>query len=323
MDKTQNHHLHSAFCIISLVILSACAQTPLATPTSTLAPTAKPTSTPIPTLTSTPIPTTTNTPEPTQIPGIQVYPVSSLGKGIPWLPYDDAKKPMAVYYGFNMNKPPFNNDLVRKAFAAAVDREQITQKAMDYNFRNAVPATSLTPPEILSVDLYNEVGIPFNPSKAKEYLEEAGYTSVDSFPTTTLLVSTRGKGAPGAYYQMAKIIVGMWETNLGIKVEIEVVNIGTYQNHFITNPPDLYQLGWVADYKDPDNFLNALFHTNNDVNFGHFSNQEYDRLVEDAARLTDPEKRLLLYIQAEQILTEQEVGLIPLYHCYVPIPYAY
>jgi len=230
---------------------------------------------------------------------------------------------MAVYYGFNVKKPPFNNVLVRKAFAAAIDREQIAQKSLEYNFRNARPATSLTPPEILSVDLYNEAGIPFNPSQAKEYLTEAGYTSVDSFPATTLLVSTRGKGAPGAYYQMAKIIVGMWETNLGIKVEIELVNIGDYQNRFNANSPDIYQLGWVADYNDPDNFLNALFHTNNAVNFGQFSNQEFDRLVEEAARLTDPEKRLLLYIQAEQLLTEQETGLIPLYHCYVPIPYAY
>ena len=230
---------------------------------------------------------------------------------------------MAVYYGFNVKNPPFNNVLVRKAFAAAVDRELIAQKSLEYNFRNAAPATSLTPPEILSVDLYNEIGIPFNPSRAKEYLKEAGYSSVESLPTTTLLVSTRGKGAPGAYYQMAKLIVGMWETNLGIKVELEVVNIGDYQSRFETNSPDIYQLGWVADYKDPDNFLKDLFHTNERVNFGSFSNQEFDQLVEEAARLTDPEKRLLLYIQAEQLLTEQEAGLIPLYHCYVPVPYAY
>lgn len=92
----------------------------------------------------------------------------------------------------------------------------------------------------------------------------------------------------------------MWETNFGIKVEIEVVNIGDYQNRFNTNPPDIYQLGWVADYTDPDNFLNALFHSNNTVNFGQSGNQEFDRLVEEAARLTDPKKRLLLYIQAEQ-----------------------
>jgi ABC-type oligopeptide transport system substrate-binding subunit len=307
--------------VIFSTFLYACAQTPPITPTLTMAPTAYSTS--IPTPTSTPIPTATNTPEPTQIPGVQVYPVSSLDKSIPWLPYDDAKKPMSVFYGFNVEKPPFNNVLVRRAFAAAVDREQIAQKALEYNFRNAKPATSITPPEILARDLYNEVGISFDPSRAKELLQQAGYSSIESFPSTTLLVSTRGKGAPGAYYQMAKMIAGMWQTNLSIKVEIEVVNIQDYGNRFSTNPPDIYQLGWVADYKDPDNFLKALFHSKNEINRGRFNNQEFDRLVEEAARLTDPEQRLLLYIQAEQILTEQETGVIPLYHSYVPIPYAY
>lgn len=323
MNKTRNHQLQTAFCIISLIVLSGCGQTPPATPTLITKPAATSVSTPTPAPAPTSIPTVTKTPEPTPIPGIQVYPVSSLANSIPWLPYDADNKPMTVYYGFNLDKPPFNNVLVRQAFAAAIDREQIAQQALGYKFRNAKPATSLTPPEVLARDLYNEVGIPFDPSRAKYLLQQAGYSSVESFPSTTLLVSTRGRGAPGAYYQMAKTIVGMWETNLGIKVEIEVVDIGEYGNRFNTNPPDMYQLGWGADYTDPDNFLKALFHSNSEFNRGHFKDQEFDRLVDEAARLRDPEKRLELYLQAEQILTEKETVAIPLYHCFVPVPYVY
>lgn len=313
----------SLFITIVLVIFSmflhACAQTPPISPTSTMEPMASSTS--IPTLIPTPIPTATNTPEPTPVPGIQVYPVSSLGKGIPWLPYDDDNKPMSVYYGFNMERPPFNNVLVRQAFAAAVDREPIVQKALEKNFRNAKPATSLTPPEVLARDLYNEVGISFDPSRAKELLQQAGYPNGEGFPSTTLLVSIRGKGDPYTYYQMAEMITGMWQANLGVTVEIDLLNVREYAERFRTNPPDIYQVGWGADYKDPDNFLKALFHSDSEINRGRFHNPEFDRLVEEAARLTDPEQRLLLYIQAEQILTEQETGAIPLYHSYVPIPY--
>jgi ABC-type oligopeptide transport system substrate-binding subunit len=313
------------FITTALVILStflyACAQTPAIPPTATTTPTAS--STPVPTSTVTPIPTATSTPEPTPIPGVQVYPLESLGSLIPWLPSDKDNTPMSVYYGFNMMKPPFNDLLVRQAFAAAVDRELIAQKALEYKFRNAIPATSLTPPEILGRDLYNQVGIPFEPSKARELLQRAGYADPTSFPPTTLLVSVRGRAAPGAYYQMAKMIVAMWETNLGVKVTIETAEIPAYRNRFASDSPHIYQLGWGADYNDPDNFLKALFHSDSEFNFGHFDNTEFDRLVEEATRGTVPEKRLLLYIQAEQILTEEEVGLIPLYHSYVPIPYVY
>lgn len=315
----------SFFIATALVILStmlyACAQTPPIPPTLTITPTAS--STPIPTSTHTPIPTATSTPEPTPIPGVQVYPLESLDNGIPWLPSDKNNNPMSVYYGFNMMKPPFNYILVRQAFAAAVDREQIAQKALEYSFRNAAPATSLTPPEILGRDLYNQVGTPFDPSRARELLQQAGYSDPTSFPPTTLLISVRGRAAPGAYYQMAKMVVAMWETNLGVKVTIETAEIPAYRNRFATDAPHIYQLGWGADYNDPDNFLKALFHSGSESNFGHFNSREFDRLVDEAARLTDPEERLFLYIQAEQILTEKEVALIPLYHSYVPIPYVY
>jgi len=310
MKKARNlKNLQAVICIIFLVVLSACGQTPSATPTLTSVPTNAPTST------ITPIPTSTNTPEPTPIPGSQVYPVSSLGSSIPWLPLEKGKEPMTVYYGFNVNKPPFNNVLVRQAFAAAIDREQIAQEAAGFKFRNVTPATSLTPPQVLGRDLYGEVGTPFNPSKAKDLLQQAGYNNVASFPSVTLIVSTRGEAAPGAYFRMAQTIVGMWETHLGVKVEIEVVgNMGEYINRLQTNPPDMYQLGWGADYNDPDNFLKTLFHSDGEYNFGHFNNQEFDRLVDEAARLNDPAERQLLYIQAEQILSEQEAGVIPLYH---------
>lgn len=311
MSRTRNLLRMQTVCIIALMILSACGQTPAAAPTSTPVPSKVPTST----VTLTPIPTSTNTPEPTPIPGDQVYPVSSLGKSIPWLPYDQNEIPMSVYYAFNVKKPPFNNTLVRQAFAAAVDKEQIAQEATGFKFRNVTPATTLTPPQVLGRDLTGQVGILFDPARSQELLQEAGYSDVTSFPPVTLLVSTRGEAAPGAYFRMAQSIAEMWKTHLGITVKVEAVgNMGSYTNRLQTDPPEIYQLGWGADYNDPDNFLKALFYSRADFNYGRFNNRDFDHLVEAASGPGDPAKRQLLYIQAEQILTEQETGVIPLFH---------
>ena len=268
--------------------------------------------TPVPP-TNTPSPT--DTPEPTLIPGVQVYPVDSFSSGVPWLPLDEDNRPMTVYYGFNTEKAPFNNTLVRQAFAAAIDREVIANEAAGFGFQNVTPATSLTPSDILGRNLYNEIGIPFNPTRAKELLAEAGYINIEAFPKVKLIVYTRGEAAPGAYYRMAQTASNMWQEHLGIEVEIEVVgNIGTYINRLETNLPDMYQLGWGADYADPDNFLKELFHSDAERNYGHFSSNQYDNLVDQAAGIAYPEDRQLFYIEAEKILTQDEAGVIPLFH---------
>jgi oligopeptide transport system substrate-binding protein len=267
--------------------------------------------------------TVTKTPEPTVVPGTELIPVSSFATMIPWLPPSERDLPMSVYYGFNLRKQPFDNLLVRQAFAAAVDRQAVADKALDYYFTGARPATTLTPYMVLGRDLYNQVGIPFDPGHAKALLVEAGYSGAESFPQVTLLVSTRGKGAPGAYYQMAKDIIAMWETHLGIQVDLEVVEMDTFRSRMSTDPPELFWMGWVADYNDPDNYLKMLFHSGFQTNAGGFENDEFDRLVDQAAGSSDPQERLLLYIQAERILTEQQVALIPLYHSYRPTPYAW
>ena len=214
-----------------------------------------------------------------------------------------------------MEKPPFDNVLVRKAFAAAVDREQIAEEAAGFKFRNVTPATSLTPSQVLGRDIYGEVGISFDPVLAKDFLKQAGYESVDSFPPVILYVTTRGSDAPGAYYQMAKSIVGMWKEHLGIIVTIKTLeNFTDYREAFAKNPPDIYQLGWGADMNDPDNFLNMLFNSGSGYNLGKFNSPVFDAIVEAAAGVSDPLQRQLLYIQAEQILTEDEVEVIPLFH---------
>jgi len=296
--------------------------------TNTLAPTDTPNPTFTPTATDTPVPT--DTPEPTftptstPLPGSQVFPIDSFAKEIPWLPLDKNNVPGTNYVAFNVEKPPFNNVLVRQAFSYAIDREAITDMAIRYRAREPHPATVFTPPEVLGRDLYDEVGINFDPQKAKDLLIDAGYTDPSSFPKVTLLVNVSGESAPGARINMANATADMWREYLGVVVNVEVVsNWGNYLDRLANDPPEMYWLGWAADYNDPDNFLKGVFYSKSEYNYGNFQNDDFDRLVllaAGAANAKEPEKRLKLYIQAERILCDEQAAVIPLYHTVYRMP---
>lgn len=276
-----------------------------------------PTLTPEPTAT----PTATTIPSPTPLPGTVVLPIDTFGKSIPWLPMDNSTRPGTYYFYFNISKPPFNSALVRQAFAAAIDRETLVEIAKKYGAKNPRPATTFTPPETLGRDLYNEVGMSFNPANAKDLLAQAGYTDTSKFPPVALMISLSGDAAPGFHVKITDEMVKMWQQYLGVKVTIEVVQWGTaYSDRIKNNPPEMIRMGWAADYNDPDNFLREIFKTGSQYNNGKFSNSEFDSLVDRASKSNDPAERQELYIQAERILCETEAALIPIYHTTYNIP---
>ena len=303
--------------VILAVVLSGCASA--ATPVPSIQATTQPTLSP--TFTAEPTATATTIPSPTPIPGLVVLPVDTLGKNNPWLPLDTAVRPGVNYVGFNTLKPPFNSSLVRRAFASAIDRDVLVAMAIKYKAANPVHATTLTPPETLGRDLYGEVGIKFDPQMAKDLLAQAGYTDPSSFPKVLFLVNASGDTAPGARFNVANAMADMWQTHLGITVEVQAIqSFAEYGDRIKSNTPDLFWLGWAADYNDPDNFLRELLHSDSTYNHGKFSNTEFDQLVEMAAKSSDPAERQERYIQAERILCETEAAVIPLWHATFNIP---
>jgi hypothetical protein len=274
-------------------------QPPIAAPSSTPTPQSLPTA----------------TPSPTSLPGVVVVPVDKLAHNVPWLPLDRSASPGTFYFGFNVGKPPFHNRVVRQAFAAAVDRQAIADLASRLSSKNARPITTFTPPETIGRDLYGQMGISFNPERAKLLLADAGYPNGLGFPEVVLVTNKSGGATSGANVEIADAVVAMWQEYLNVKVKVEVVDIGIgdYLSLLTRDAPAIYRLGWTADFNDPDNFLREVFHSNSKIYTGYFSNAEFDRLVEQAATLSDPAARQLLYIQAERILCEDQVVIIPLY----------
>ena len=304
MKKTNCFNLLSILILTALI--TSCTTTPNTTPLS-------PTTNPI-TNTVESIPTLE--PTPLSLPGVEVVPLDTLGKNIPWLPMENTARPGVFIYLFNLSKPPFTNVLVRRAFAAAIDREAIARIARDSGEIDPRGATTFTPPETLGRDLFNEVGVGFHPADARKLLTDAGYTNLDNFPVITLMTN-RGKDEVNV--KIAEEMIRQWQIYLGVTVTLEIVKTA-YFDRVKSDPTEMYWSGWAADYNDPDDFLLENFRTGSDYNYNKFSNLDFDSLVDQAAESNDPALRQDLYIQAERILCEQEVALIPIFHTTYNIP---
>ena len=293
--------------VFVLTVLNGCA--PAATsvpPTSTLPPPPEPTATA----------TEIVLPSPAPLPGVEVVPIETFGKNIPWLPMENTARPGSEFFLFNLSKPPFTNALVRQAFAAAIDREALVRIALETGATNPRAATTLTPPETLGRDLFNAVGIPFHPSTARQLLSQAGFTDLSKFPPVTLMTLP---GPGDRYVKIAEEMIRQWQIYLGVTVTLEVVTKG-YWDRVQADPTEIFWVAQAADYNDPDDFLLEIFRTGAQLNNSHFSNVAFDELVDRAAASSDPAERQELYIQAERILCEVEAALIPIYHVTYNIP---
>ena len=210
------------------------------------------------------------------------------------------------YYGFNNEKFPFDNPLVRKAFASAIDRQTLITTILKGEQR---PATTFSCPGIFGwVDPAEEIGHPFNVEKAREFLAQAGYPGGEGFPVVTLMFNTSE-----SHRKIAQVIQAMWQQVLEIKVNLANQEWKVYLKTCVEDAPQIYRLGWCADYPDANNWLNDVFNSKSESNYANFSNPEFDKLVEAAARESDPAKRKEMYQKAERILCDTDAAITPIY----------
>lgn len=205
------------------------------------------------------------------------------------------------YYGFNTSKAPFNDVRVRKAFAHAIDRNQIVSLLKG----GQIPATSWVPKGMPGYE--PKIGLDFDVKKAKALLAEAGFPDGKGFPALTFMFDTRDDNK-----MIAERLQNMWKKNLGVDLKAQNEDWKVYLNRLKTDPPAMYRMGWGADYPDPDNFLN-LFTSYSGNNHTRWKSKEYDALIERAAGESSMPKRLALYKKAQTLLLEKDVAIVPLF----------
>ena len=101
-------------------------------------------------------------------------------------------------------------------------------------------------------------------------------------------------------------VISMWQENLGVTVQPQLLDPFVYNEELYGgNVGHLFSSGWCADYPDPQNFLDVLFHSRSPQNLGGFGHPEIDALLEEARTVGDPAQRMALYREIEQRIVEE------------------
>ncbi len=205
---------------------------------------------------------------------------------------------------------------VRQALALAIDRDYINQQVFN---GTRVPAYALVPEGVpdtgAGTDFRMTAGdtvggnmttdYAANVAKAKELLAEAGYANGEGFPKLEYSINTNT-----GHEAVATALKQMWEENLGISVDVSVMEWDVFVTYRKTTDCQITRQGWIGDYTDPSTFFD-LFKTTAGTNDGGYSNPEYDTLVDAARTEKDPAVRAQKYHEAEAILLN-DMGMIPI-----------
>ena len=212
------------------------------------------------------------------------------------------------YLAMNMEKPPFDNLMVRLAIYHAINKKQIIEQLYQ---GTGIPAKNPIPPTLWSYDDSIE-DYPYDPKRAKQLLAEAGYPN--GFETTLWALPI-----PRPYIPNGRALAELLQTdlrNIGIETTIVTHDWRTYIAKTEQGEHDMAMLGWSAS-ADPDNFLYYLLsiHTAQKpaLNISFYRSDEMQDILDRARTSTDRSERIELYMQAQAIF-HRDVPWVPLVH---------
>jgi oligopeptide transport system substrate-binding protein len=222
------------------------------------------------------------------------------------------------YYGFVNSRPPFDDVTVRKAFAAAIDRQSLIDNVLK---GDQLPAHSFAPPGVFGnvaddmsigswmvMDSYAD-----QVKQAQDWLAEAGYPEGEGIDATLMFNTSE------AHAQIAQAVQAMWaEAFPQANISVENQEWSVYLKTLLpdspdADKPDIYRLGWCADYPDENNWVNEVFNSKSGQNYAKYFKPDFDALVEQAANEPDPGIRQDLYKQAETMFMDDQ-GIAPIYY---------
>ena len=231
-------------------------------------------------------------------------------------------RPGTSYLGLNTQSGPTADLNVRRAIAQAIDRQFLINEVLKQPWH--VPAQTLIPPGVPGYqgDL-PDVGLSYNPDAARAALVDAGYGPDKPVPPVELWYNREGNNeaifkAVGAMLEAVGIPVRLVSSNWNIyRDALDACNKPNRAAATKTPaqcPYNLYRMGWVLDYADPSSILDVVLSPKSAFQYTGWQSADYEKLMTEAAAEPDEARRAQLYGQAERILLNDEVAVVPLQH---------
>ncbi len=205
------------------------------------------------------------------------------------------------YYVCNVRRPPLNDPRVRRALALSIDRGQIVR---DVTRGGQRPAYSVSYPG--NAGYVPRARLAFDLAEARRLLAAAGFPGGRGFPGLSLLFNTDSQ-----HRQIAEAVQAMWRRNLGIEITLRNQEWKVYLDAMQSHDFQLVRLGSIADYADPQVFLEN-WESHNENDYAQWSDPRYDRLFQDALAARGNAERYAIFQKMDAILVDQ-CPVIPIY----------
>jgi oligopeptide transport system substrate-binding protein len=203
--------------------------------------------------------------------------------------------------------PPFDDVRVRQALYLAIDRETLCNDVLK---GTKLPAYTYIPEGTLGHNA--DARIPGDVSTAQQLLADAGYPDGEGFPKVKLTMSAAEPGDEG--YLTIAAFQAMWKQNLGIDIEMDMIDEAAFWDWVWTTEEVEYDMSWsnwAGDFDDPAQWY--VVQTGQTYPVTGYSNPEYDNLIIEGSTEADPAKRAELYAQAEEIGVA-DAAVIPVFY---------
>jgi methyl-accepting chemotaxis protein/ABC-type oligopeptide transport system substrate-binding subunit len=208
------------------------------------------------------------------------------------------------YLAYDTTHPPFDDVNVRRALNHAIDKERINREVFS---GLGVVANSLLPPGLLGYDPGLH-GIEYDPERARSLMQKAGYGS--GFTVEYLRFDTDEFYNQGT---VPRIIEDL--AKIGIRVEEKQSTAEKARAAREKKGHSYIGAGnWYADFPDSDNFFYIFFHSESSTWLGmHYSNPTLDKMIDEARRTSDVDRRRELYQALNKIVVD-EAPMACLFH---------